>query len=84
VIEAATSAIAYELVRRGTGITLINPFPVAFRGDADVVIRPFTPKVPFETSFVLSTAAPATRAVRRFIDFVRQHQAEDGYSFPIR
>jgi DNA-binding transcriptional LysR family regulator len=84
VIEAATSAIAYELVRRGAGITLINPFPVAFRGDADVVIRPFTPKVPFETSFVLSTAAPATRAVRRFIDFVRRHQAEDGYSFPIR
>jgi DNA-binding transcriptional LysR family regulator len=84
VIEAATSAIAYELVRAGAGIALLNPFPLAFRNDPDVVIRPFTPKVTYETSFVLSTAAPATSTARRFINFIRRHQAEDGYSFPLR
>lgn len=84
VVEAATSAIAYELVLAGVGITLINPFPVAFRDDKAVAIRPFNPKVPFETSFVLSTAVPASRAARRFIDCVRREQAEDGFSFPIR
>jgi DNA-binding transcriptional LysR family regulator len=84
VVEAATSAIAYELVRAGVGVTLLNPFPLAFRGDPDVAIRPFSPKVMFETSFVLSTAAPATSAARRFMTFVRRHQAEDGYSSPIR
>jgi DNA-binding transcriptional LysR family regulator len=84
VVEAATSAIAYELVREGAGVTLLNPFPLAFRGDPDVAIRPFSPKVTFETSFVLSTAAPATSAARRFMTFVRRHQAEDGYSSPIR
>jgi DNA-binding transcriptional LysR family regulator len=84
VIEAATSAIAYELVRAGVGVTFLNPFPLAFRLDGDVVFRPFTPHVSFETSFVLSTAAPASTAARRFIDFVRHHQAEDGYSTPVR
>ena len=84
IIEAATSAIAYELVRAGVGIALLNPFPLIFRKDPDVVIKPFAPRVTFETSFVLSTAAPATPTARRFIDFIRRHQAEDGYSFPIR
>jgi DNA-binding transcriptional LysR family regulator len=84
VVEAATSAIAYELVRAGVGITLINPFPLAFRGDTDVVIRPFAHTVPFETSFVLSTAAPPTQAARLFMDFVRRSQADDGYSTPLR
>jgi DNA-binding transcriptional LysR family regulator len=84
VVEAATSAIAYELVRHGAGITLLNPFPIAYRGDADVAIRPFAPKVTFETSFVLSTAAPATAVTRRFISFIRKHQADDGHSLPIR
>jgi DNA-binding transcriptional LysR family regulator len=84
VIEAATSSIAYELVRAGVGLTLLNPFPLAFRLDQDVVFRPFTPQVLFETSFVLSTAAPASTAARRFMDFVRLHQPEDGYSTPLR
>ncbi len=84
VVEAATSAIAYELVRAGVGLSLLNPFPLAFRRDEDVVIRPFSPRLSFESSFVLSTAAPVAPVVRRFIDFVRRHQAEDGYSNPVR
>jgi DNA-binding transcriptional LysR family regulator len=84
VVEAATSAIAYELVRAGVGLSLLNPFPLAFRKDDKVVIRPFSPQLTFESAFVQSTAAPVAPAVRRFIDFVRRHQAEDGYSFPVR
>jgi DNA-binding transcriptional LysR family regulator len=84
VIEAATSAIAYELVRANVGITLLNPFPLVLRQDNDVVFRPFAPQIPFETSFVLSTAAPISTAARRFIDFIHHHQVEDGYSTPVR
>jgi len=84
VVEAATSAIAYELVLASVGVSLLNPFPIAFRSDPDLVFRPFAPKVTFETSFVLSTAAPPSSAVRRFMEFVRSRQAEDGYSIPIR
>ncbi len=84
VAEAATSAIAYELVRRGLGMTIINPFPVAFARDPDMVIRPFVPKASFETCFVLSTAGPPPQHARRFMDFLRRHQRDDGFSTPIR
>ncbi|MGL4636198.1 MAG: LysR family transcriptional regulator [Beijerinckiaceae bacterium] len=84
IVEVATSAIAYELVRAGVGISLVNPFPLAFRNDDAIAIRPFAHNVPFETSFVLSTAAPPTRAARLFMDFVRRSQPDDGYSTPLR
>lgn len=84
VAEAATSAIAYELVRRGLGITIINPFPVAFANDPAIAIRPFHPKASFESCFVLSTQGPPPQQARRFMDFLRHHQRDDGYTTPIR
>jgi DNA-binding transcriptional LysR family regulator len=84
VMEAATSAIAYELARNGVGLTIINPFPVALRRDADMAIRPFTPRATFETCFVMPSAAPPPARARRFMDFLRASQRDDGYTFPIR
>jgi DNA-binding transcriptional LysR family regulator len=84
VAEAATSAIACELVRRGMGLTIINPFPVAFGAGIDLAIRPFLPKIWFESCFVLSAAGPPPQHARRFMDFLRRHQRDDGYSVPLR
>jgi DNA-binding transcriptional LysR family regulator len=84
VMEAATSAIAYELVRSGVGLTIINPFPVSLRADPDVVMRPFMPRASYETCFVMPSAAPPPPHARRFMDFLRSRQPEDGYSHPIR
>jgi DNA-binding transcriptional LysR family regulator len=83
-IEVSTAAAAYDFVRAGAGVTIANPFPCAFRGDGDVVFRPFQPAVPYETSFVLPAMTPPTPVARRFIDFVREHQAEDGLTIPLR
>jgi DNA-binding transcriptional LysR family regulator len=84
VLEAATSAIAYELVRSGLGVTIINPFPVAFRTDPDIVIRPFMPRASYETCFAMPSAAPPPAHARSLMDFIRSRQGEDGYTFPIR
>jgi DNA-binding transcriptional LysR family regulator len=84
VMEAATSAIAYELVRSGVGLTIINPFPVSLRADPDVAIRPFAPRASFETCFAMPSAAPPPAHVRRFMDFLKSRQPEDGFSTPIR
>jgi DNA-binding transcriptional LysR family regulator len=84
VVEAATSAIAYELVRSGVGVTIINPFPVSYRKDPDIVIRPFLPRATFETCFAMPSATPPPAPARRFMDFIRSRQRDDGYSFPIR
>lgn len=83
-IEASTVAAAYDFVRAGAGLTIGNPFPCAFRGDKDVVFRPFRPVVPYETSFVLPAMTPPTPVTRRFIDFVRENQADDGLTIPLR
>jgi DNA-binding transcriptional LysR family regulator len=84
VAEAATSAIAFELVKCGVGLTVLNPFPLAFRPEGGVVLRPLRPAAPFETSFVLPTQPPPTRAARKFMDFLRRHQRDDGHSTPLR
>jgi DNA-binding transcriptional LysR family regulator len=83
VVEAATSAVAFELARSGLGFTLLNPFPVAFQSDADVALIPFAPLVPFETAFVFPAASPTPPAARRFADFIRREQAADGLSTPL-
>ncbi|MCA3601230.1 MAG: LysR family transcriptional regulator [Methylobacterium sp.] len=83
-IEVSTSAAAYDFVRAGAGLSIANPFPISFRGDPDIGFRPFRPAIPYETSFLLPAMTPPTPVARRFIDFVRQHQDEDGYTTALR
>lgn len=84
VFEVATAAMAYELVRAGVGVALLNPFPLAFTADPGVVFRPFEPAVAFQTSFVVSAAVPLPPVARRFMEFVRTRQPDDGLSLPLR
>ncbi len=83
-IEVSTAVAAYEFVRAGIGMTIINPFPMSLREDPDVRFIPFRPNIAYETSFVLPSMMPPSAVARRFIDFVRTHQQEDGYSLAIR
>lgn len=83
--EIATSALAFKLVRADLGLALINPFPVASTTDlAGVALRPFTPRISYETVFVRPAAAAPAAATRAFMDYVREHQTEDAYSELIR
>jgi DNA-binding transcriptional LysR family regulator len=84
VAEVSTAAIAFEMVRNGVGVAVLNPFPLAWRAEPEVAFRPFRPVIPYETCFVYSSATPPGRPARRFMDLVRQLQPEDGYSHPIR
>lgn len=84
VFEVATAAMAYALVRAGVGVALLNPFPLVFDADPLVVFRPFEPAVAFRTSFVVSAAVPLPPVARRFMEFVRARQPDDGLSVPLR
>lgn len=84
VIEVSTAGAAYEFVRAGAGIAIINPFPMSLRQDDDVRLIPFRPAIPYETSFVLPSLTPPSAVARRFIDFVLEQQPEDGYSLAAR
>jgi DNA-binding transcriptional LysR family regulator len=84
-VEVATSALAFALVREGLGVALINPFPVAsFREDDAVVLRPFAPRVSYETVFVRPAATPPSPQARAFMALVRRLQPQDAFSDLIR
>ncbi|MDJ0946465.1 MAG: LysR substrate-binding domain-containing protein [Kiloniellales bacterium] len=72
VVETATAVSAYELVRAGLGVAVLNPFPVALRADGAVVIRPFAPRLAYLTAFIVSAAAPLPAAGRAFMRHVRR------------
>ena len=79
VAEVATSAIAVQLVagRMGgpTSVTVVNPFPVALRGQEGVRFIPFRPEIPYEAAFLVSSGRPSEAAMR-FMDHVRRQPLE--------
>lgn len=83
-IEVSTSAAAYDFVRAGAGVSIANPFPISFRDDPDIGFRPFKPAITYETCFLLPAMTPPTPVARRFIDFVRENQPEDGFTQALR
>ncbi len=71
VVETATAVSAAEFVAEGLGVALLNPFPIAHRLAPGVVIRPFTPAVPYRTSFLTPSSQPISPAAADFIQMVR-------------
>jgi DNA-binding transcriptional LysR family regulator len=84
VLEATTSAFVTALVRVRMGVTIINPFPLAFSEAADLVFRPFAPAIPFETCFIMPSTGATVPVARRFADFVRAEQADDALTMALR
>jgi hypothetical protein len=56
---------------RGAGRDAAQPFPVAARLGADVVVRPFRPSIRFAASFLLPSSVPVTPAALGFMAHVR-------------
>lgn len=83
VAETATAVTAMELVRRGLGLSILNPFPVYAGDDHAVVFRRFMPEIVHQSSFILPVTPPQPDA-RRFIDYVKDHQTDDRHSVAIR
>lgn len=73
IIETATSLSAGEFVREGLGIALLNPFPIADQLGAAVAVRDFRPRIPYRTSFVVSSHAPISAAAAAFMAYTRAH-----------
>ncbi len=84
VAEATTSAFVVEMVKRRVGVTIVNPFPLAFEPDPDLVFRPFRPTIPFETTYLMPSTGTGSPAAQQFADFVRANQPDDPYTHPLR
>ncbi|WP_198174330.1 LysR substrate-binding domain-containing protein [Mesorhizobium xinjiangense] len=71
VIETATAVSAAEFVRVGLGVSLLNPFPIAHQFASGIVMRPFSPKIPYRTSFLFPSSRPPSPAAQDFMDTTR-------------
>ena len=60
--------------------SVLNPFPVAQRAAGEVEIRPFEPRLPYLTSFVVSASTPLPAAGRAFLRHVRLNTAKTPHS----
>ena len=72
VIETATAVSAAEFVREGLGLSLLNPFPIAHQFSSGVVMRRFTPNIPYRTSFLFPSSRPPSPAAQDFMGMVRK------------
>lgn len=77
VIETATSVSASEYVREGLGLTLVNPFPVAWRLDPALAVRPFRPGIALRSSFLLPSGVRPGAAALAFMALVRARAEAD-------
>jgi DNA-binding transcriptional LysR family regulator len=71
IIETATSVSAGEFVREGLGVALLNPFPIAAQLGPAVAVRPFQPRIPYRTAFLMAARSPISAAAAAFIAFTR-------------
>ena len=79
-VETASTLDALEFVREGTGVALLNPFPIALRLPEEVVLRPFRPELEFTTSFLTAMETSLSARVRGFIKHVKFFSPRDPWS----
>ncbi len=80
VAEVSSSVAAAELVQAGLGVSVLNPFPLALQGQGGLVYRPFPAAPSYQTYFVTPDDRPLNRIARHFMQHVRLHTPEGGFS----
>ncbi len=68
--ETTFSATAYELVKQGLGVALIDPYTAVKAFDERVRLIPFAPTIPFNVALLRPESRPANRAVDALLDLM--------------
>jgi DNA-binding transcriptional LysR family regulator len=70
-VEVGTAGAAWECVRQGLGVAILNPFHVLASRIEGVVVRPFRPRFGYRMQFLTPAAAPMNGPTRAFVRHVR-------------
>ena len=79
-VEVSSSIAAIDLVRMGVGLAVVNPFPSVLAPPDDVVFRPFSSAITYQTYFAVPDHKPLTRTARHFMRHIRLHTPKDSFS----
>ena len=82
VVEVSTTDAAIELAALGVGVAIVNPFPGARNPGGQVVFRPFSAPISYQTYFSLADQRPISRAASRFMRHLRLNTPNDAFSEP--
>ena len=69
--EVTFSASAYEMVKHGIGVALIDPYTALKQYDDRVRLIPFAPTIPFNVALLRPEARQPNRAVDALIDLLK-------------
>lgn len=68
------SESAYEMVKNGLGIAIIDPFTAIQRWDDRALILPFTPAIPFNVALLQPISKSGNPAVQLLLDVLRNER----------
>ena len=68
--EVTFSASAYEMVKQGIGVALVDPYTALKQYDDRVRLIPFAPTIPFNVALLRPEARPPSRAVESLLDLL--------------
>ena len=68
--EVTFSASAYEMVKQGMGVALVDPYTALKQRDDRVRLIPFAPTIPFNVALLRPEARPPSRAADALLDLL--------------
>ncbi len=74
-IETRTHRTVYELVKKGAGVAILDPFIIDNR-DSDIVVKPFLPEVTWDYAVVQPHSASPSLITQSFIKLLTTYFSE--------
>jgi DNA-binding transcriptional LysR family regulator len=74
VAESQLNAVLCEMVARGMGVAIIDPFTAADFAKRGIVAVPFRPRVEFRLGILYPTHRPLSRVARAFLSVLRRRR----------
>ena len=72
-METQSAASICAMVRKGIGVSIVNPITAHDYQYSDLCIRPLSFTIPFYGEFDHTISSPSSQLVRYFIDVMENH-----------
>ncbi|WP_128292255.1 LysR substrate-binding domain-containing protein [Afifella aestuarii] len=72
--ETSLSGAAYEMVKQGLGIAVIDPYTAILQRDDRIRLIPFRPAIPFSVALLRPQFRAATPAVERMLELAKMER----------
>ena len=74
--ETSLSGAAYEMVKQGLGIAIVDPYTAVLQADERIRLIPFRPAIPFNLALLRPESRGATPAVEHMLALARAERDE--------